>query len=126
MKNKNAIKNNVGQDVLWGCEGAAFKSAEQWVKWTASQDSNSNLQNTTRPINPTDERSKTTETQKTNSQIIYALKGVRPQMMHYGICLILWKYRLNATKYEMLKHNMKALISSESKGSFILILVVNA
>lgn len=26
MKNQNAIKNNVGQEVLKGCEGAAFKS----------------------------------------------------------------------------------------------------
>ena len=84
-KNLNAIKNNVGQEVLKGCEGAAFDSVRhptsgQVRDMSTGQGSKSQIFKT----HTSDRRGrKTTETQQTNSRLrfIYSLKGFNLKMI---------------------------------------------
>ena len=109
----NAIKNNVGQEVLKGCEGAAFDSVRhptsgQVSDMSTGQGSKSQISKT----HTSDRRGrKTTETQQTNSRLrfIYSLKGFNLKMirvylekkkkkLHYGIRVMILKTKIKCYK----------------------------
>lgn len=77
MKNLNAIKNNVGQEVLKVVK--VLHLSQLHTRWRNSewygQQVKIQISKTYTSTKLTAERSKTTETQQTYSQYIYALKG---------------------------------------------------